>query len=124
MMKASAVLGLVALILFAASFSPWLERSTLDSGAQKDAPDAEALAAEGRALFLAKGCATCHRHDDVGRQPGLVEVGPTLTNYQPDETFVRQWLRDPQAVRPATTMPNLGLAEQEIEALIAFLAES
>jgi cytochrome c1 len=46
---------------------------------------------------------------------------PDLTHYQPDPAFVRTWLKDPQAVRPNTAMPNLGLTETEIEALLAFL---
>ena len=44
-----------------------------------------------------------------------------LTGYDPDPEFVRQWLRDPGAVRPGTEMPNLNLSDEETEALIAFL---
>jgi mono/diheme cytochrome c family protein len=84
----------------------------------------------GRSLFMAKGCSSCHRHDglDVARvsvrgDGTLVEVigPPDLTHYQPDPAFVRRWLRDPRAVRPATEMPDLNLSEEEIEALLAFL---
>jgi cytochrome c1 len=84
----------------------------------------------GRSLFMAKGCSSCHRHDglEVARvsvrgEGTLVEVigPPDLTHYQPDPAFVRRWLRDPQAVRPATEMPDLNLSEEEIEALLAFL---
>ena len=48
---------------------------------------------------------------------------PDLTDYDPDPGFVRVWLRDPEAVRPGTRMPNLGLSEEEIAALLAFLEE-
>jgi cytochrome c oxidase subunit 2 len=78
--------------------------------------------AYGRALFLAKGCTACHMHDQVSRSaPGPV-IGPNLTNYQADPNFVRQWLRNPQSIRPNTEMPNLGLSEADIDALIAFLS--
>jgi cytochrome c2 len=85
----------------------------------------------GRSLFLTKGCTTCHRHEGLnvarvdaandGRALFEGMGAPDLTHYQPDPAFVRVWLKDPQAVRPNTAMPNLGLKEVEIEALLAFL---
>jgi cytochrome c oxidase subunit 2 len=79
-------------------------------------------AEHGRALFLAKGCAACHQHSRVSLSvPGPV-IGPNLTIYQAEESFVRNWLRDPQAMRPNTRMPNLNLSEAEIDALVAFLS--
>ena len=78
-------------------------------------------AARGKALFRAKGCATCHAHAALGETRGG-GVGPALTDYRPDPDFVRRWLRDPAAVRPGTRMPALGLSDEEIEALIAFLS--
>ncbi len=70
---------------------------------------------QGRTLFRAKSCTTCHG-------PGL-HGAPNLRHYDPDPTFLRQWLRDPEAVRPGTAMPNLQLDEAEIEALIAYVVE-
>jgi mono/diheme cytochrome c family protein len=85
--------------------------------------EGEALAGRGRALFAAKGCLSCHRHDGFQEiQEGYLPDAPNLTHYQPDPAFVRSWLRDPRAIRPGTEMPNLELEEAEIEALIAFLA--
>lgn len=72
------------------------------------------LVDQGRALFRAKSCTTCH---DSG-----LHGAPNLRHYVPDAAFLRQWLRDPEAVRPGTAMPNLRLDDAEIEALIAFLA--
>lgn len=124
MLRTSIALGLLGLLLLVASLVPWSAGARLSMGSPESAPATQAeLAAEGRALFLAKGCATCHRHDAVGPQKTLIEVGPTLTHYEPDESFVRRWLRDPRAVRPTTLMPNLALSDDEIEALIAFLQE-
>ncbi|HEY1408337.1 MAG TPA: c-type cytochrome [Promineifilum sp.] len=133
-------LGLVALaiVLLALSFVPWG-----DEPAETIAPTVthevriaptRTTAEIGRTLFTIKGCATCHRHDglNVARlsfggetirvsESFLVAGAPDLTHYQPEPDFVRQWLSDPRAIRPNTTMPNLGLTEDEIEALLAFL---
>ena len=103
----------------------------LPSGAV--APSPTLLSAEvGRALFQAKGCTSCHQHAGLAisrvetRAAADLDLGeavgaPDLTHYRPDPAFVRQWLRDPAAVRPDTQMPNLRLSDEEIEALLAFL---
>jgi mono/diheme cytochrome c family protein len=86
------------------------------------APPVQEKAAAGGALFLAKGCVTCHRHDAISADGNdRLNIGPDLTSYQPDPAFVRAWLRDPAALRPNTQMPNLRLSDGEIEALLAFL---
>jgi len=139
--KVAGALAGLALVLLALSFVEWRATPTVAATEPTATPMPTAvpptptvtLAEYGRALFQAKGCGTCHRHDglDVKRviskddNPGLSLAGangaPDLTHYQPDPAFVRSWLRDPQAVRPATEMPNLHLDDDEIEALIAFL---
>jgi cytochrome c2 len=83
-------------------------------------------AAHGRALFQAKGCAQCHSHAQVQRSGQFMDAygasgAPDLTNRPLTPDYLRTWLKDPAAVRPGTEMPNLGLKETEIEALIAFL---
>jgi len=78
-------------------------------------------AAFGKQLFLAKGCATCHVHSAV-QTTFSVEVGPNLTTYKVIPAYVKTWLKDPKAIKPATTMPNLELKEMEIDALVAFLS--
>lgn len=78
----------------------------------------------GRALFIAKGCKYCHMRAGVSNMvPGPV-IGPNLTHYQGDRAFLRAWLRDPQAVRSETQMPNLDLSAREIDALITFLTSN
>ncbi|HWQ13472.1 MAG TPA: c-type cytochrome [Roseiflexaceae bacterium] len=82
--------------------------------------------AQGRALFMAKGCAQCHSHAQIqrsGQFMGAYGAGgaPDLTNRPLTPEYLRTWLKDPSAVRPGTEMPNLGLKEVEIESLIAFL---
>jgi hypothetical protein len=54
---------------------------------------------------------------DLLHGPGAAR--PDAVSERPD--FLRSWLKDPRAVRPNTQMPDLGLKQAEIEALIAFL---
>ncbi len=96
------------------------------SGASAPATATPAL--DGKALFLAKGCATCHQHAAVATSD-RVSIGPDLTHYTNSPAFLRRWLADPQAVRPQAAptfgpsgvMPNLHLSPDEIEALIVFI---
>jgi len=83
---------------------------------------ATADAAYGKAMFLAKGCATCHHHAALAGSGALGEGVPDLTTYRWNAEFLRSWLKDPAAVKPGTYMPTLNLKQDEIEALIAFLS--
>jgi cytochrome c2 len=88
---------------------------------QETATAAAVVSAEhGRALFLDKGCVTCHVNSRVAGNT-VVPVGPELTTYTRDAEFLRRWLADPPAVKPGTQMPNLQLSAAEIEDLIAFI---
>lgn len=121
--RISAALVLVALALLVASALPWPSWA----GGDARSPSA-ADVAYGRALFQAKGCASCHNHSAVagsGQFSGGWPNGgaPTLTAYPADPAYLRAWLHDPQALKPATAMPNPGLSDAEIDALIAFLKE-
>jgi len=79
--------------------------------------------AYGKALFLAKGCATCHHHAAVpGSGFGPGGEFPDLTTYRWNADYLRTWLKNPSAVKPGTYMPTLDLKKDEIEALIAFLS--
>ena len=90
------------------------------------APEATATmspAEHGQQLFRNKGCVTCHANDRVPGETGVFRIGPNLTHYRNDADFLRRWLANPKAVKPATQMPNLELTSAEIEALISFLNE-
>ncbi|MCB8984271.1 MAG: hypothetical protein H6659_10635 [Ardenticatenaceae bacterium] len=76
----------------------------------------------GAALFVAKGCITCHQHSGVSFSAGLsLSIGPDLSRYKGSPDYLRLWLHDPASVKPETVMPNLGLSSDEIETLIQFL---
>jgi cytochrome c2 len=116
--------------------------SPLDDAQTDDSATAlaGADAARGRELVDVKGCGLCHRMS--GTAPLRASMLPTgVAPLQPDEMaralrlapdlrFARdrwrasslvRWLVDPQAVKPGTPMPKLGLADDEARAIAAFL---
>ncbi|HEU5101345.1 MAG TPA: c-type cytochrome [Roseiflexaceae bacterium] len=123
-----AIIGLALLVLSALPGRPATSAAQVASATplQPTAVPPTALSADsayGRALFSAKGCATCHHHAAVaGSGFGVGSDIPDLTTYRWTAEFLRTWLKDPAALRPNTDMPNLHLKQEEIEALIAFLS--
>lgn len=88
--------------------------------------DSEAIPG-GRLLLSELSCTACHATADAGLQP---KRGPNLSGagrrYQ--DKWLRDYLANPQAIKPGTTMPNVlhGLkADQKqhaIAAIVAFLS--
>lgn len=91
--------------------------------------------AAGAEIFITRGCNGCHTI--TGLEGASGKVGPNLTHLYSRKTFagslfdldrrnLRRWLRDPPAMKPMDPdnnqgMPNLGLSEDEITQLIAYL---
>lgn len=76
----------------------------------------------GQRLFIAKGCVVCHTHEaviEVNR--AYFEDAPNLTDFTADPDYLAKWLDDPKSIKPKTYMPSLGLSEEEIGALVAFI---
>ncbi len=123
MKKLSIALGMIGFILLLWSFMPVASSTPGVATTRTSAPVASS--ATGKALFAAKGCATCHVNRRAIESAGecCEGVAPDLTLYTNDPAFLRRWLADPPAVRPGTQMPNLNLSDAEIEQLIAFLNE-
>jgi hypothetical protein len=64
----------------------------------------------------------CHSHSETNqiREFG-VDMGPNLTNFSASPEYLRVWLKDPLAAKSTAKMPDLGLKEVEMDALIAFI---
>ena len=64
------------------------------------------------------GCNGCHSLNDVG---GL--VGPTLdrAGFRLNSTWIYRWIRNPQAMKKHTRMPNLGASDADARALTYYL---
>ena len=83
-------------------------------------------------MRLAAGgaCATCHTIGGVSSAVGI--TGPNLTHVYARQAFagdtldmnpenLRLWLTNPPKEKPGSIMPNLGLSNDEITALVAYL---
>ncbi|HYI44005.1 MAG TPA: cytochrome c oxidase subunit II [Actinomycetota bacterium] len=94
-----------------------------------------ALAREGERIFMEEQlpaggqCINCHAIQGTDAQ---ARTGPDLTHFAARETFagaifqnspdaLGAWLRDPPGVKPGSLMPDYGLSEEQIEALVAYL---
>jgi cytochrome c2 len=127
MIKLSVVLAVIGLALLLFSVLPGQATTsavpTTVSPTSAPAAYSQADIAYGKALFSAKGCVTCHHHAGVPGS-GFASSGdiPDLTSYRWNADYLRGWLKNPSAIKPGTYMPNLGLKNDEIEALIAFLS--
>jgi cytochrome c oxidase subunit 2 len=86
----------------------------------------------GRTLFSAKGCIACHTAAGVPNAtgtigPNLTGIGdparrPTLTDGAANSPeHIREWIKDPQKLKPGTMMPNLQLSDKEADDLTALL---
>ena len=86
----------------------------------------------GKQLFAAKGCIACHVAPGVPGAsgtigPNLTGIGnqsrrPQLAGSLPNNTEnLKRWVKDPQAVKSGTMMPNLNLSDKEADDLVAFL---
>lgn len=123
--KARWAIALVAagLVLGAGSIVSAAQQPEAQPEAKVQAVDPAVSQVEvGRRLFIAKGCMVCHSHSETNaiREFG-VDTGPNLTNLTASPEYLRLWLKDPKAAKSTAQMPNLGLKEAEIEALIAFI---
>lgn len=86
------------------------------------------VAERGRHLFVAKGCVTCHVKADDHAMVGRSLQGsfaPNLTGRRFDAEWLTAKLADPARNRVRfngyVVMPNLGLDEKEIAALVSYL---
>ncbi len=100
-------------------------------------PAAGTLAAQGAKILAQGACVSCHgivgvnlKSADDPRAAGL--IGPNLTHFGSrnliaggvlpnDPAHLAEWLSNPQAVKPGSDMPNLGLSQDQINALVAYL---
>jgi len=84
-------------------------------------PEAAAKLAEtGKRLYSNKyGCNACHR---IGEEGGV--VGPALdrAGFRLNPTWMYRWIKYPQAMKPETRMPTLGLNDSDAKAVTMYLA--
>jgi len=76
-------------------------------------------AGQGGPLVFRQTCTACHA---VGGQGG--HIGPALDGVGDrfDAEYLGRWLSDPTSIRPETTMPQLGLSDEQVLELVTYLS--
>ena len=86
-------------------------------------------AAEGRKIFFANSCVSCHAIRGTSAK-GV--FGPDLTHLMTRQTLasgaalnshdrLRAWIRDPQQVKVGCLMPNMQMSDKEVDQIVAYL---
>jgi cytochrome c oxidase subunit 2 len=107
-----------------AEFQAWLANERRPASVSSDT-----TAAQGAAVFMSKGCASCHTIRGTG---ALGVLGPDLThvaarNWLAAGTLrntpgeLAAWIANPQALKPGNRMPRVALDARELGALTNFL---
>ena len=87
-----------------------------------DAPPAMQPRERGQALFVAKGCNTCHANADLVNRPDnySLAVGPALGGRQLATEYVVQKVKHPNS----QIMPDLGVSDADAAVIAAFVSAS
>jgi len=105
------------------NFEAWVRNE--QAPAAQPAPEV----ARGAQVFQSNACVGCHT---IAGTNARGETGPNLTHVGGRTTLasavlqntpaeMARWIRDPQDVKPEALMPKLGLAEDDIQAIAAYL---
>ena len=85
---------------------------------------------KGRETFLSLACTGCHT---VKGTTASGKVGPDLSKIASkksmaggavtpvNEDTLTRWIKNPQALKPSTTMPNLGLSDEQVRDIVQWL---
>jgi cytochrome c oxidase subunit 2 len=117
----------MALYVFAqrpAAYQAWLAGMEAPAPAPTGGP-----AAAGERLFMSSQCSSCHRIAGTAAQG---TVGPDLTHLASRTTLASltipntpvqlgKWISNPQAIKPGTRMPDLGLSSAQVAQVVAYL---
>jgi cytochrome c oxidase subunit 2 len=105
-----------------ADFAKWIAH-------QKTAATEDPQAAEGRTAFEHIACVNCHTVRGTLAQG---KFGPDLTHLASRDTLasgvikntpqnLRQWLNDPDSIKPGSLMPKMNLSNKELDAITAYM---
>ena len=95
---------------------------------QQQLPSATAVSA-GRRVFESTACVNCHA---VSGTTAKGVFGPDLTHLMSRDTIasgaapntqemLRIWIKTPDAIKPGSKMPAMGLSDQDLDAVTAYL---
>jgi len=71
-------------------------------------------------MFTSKGCVGCHAVGGVGGNvgPALDTVGARM-----ERAYLKDWISDPQKIKPGTAMPKLPFTPEELETMLDYLGK-
>ncbi len=107
-------------------FAAWVKQQ--QQPATKDLSD-NPRAQEGRAVFLRNACISCHT---IAGTSATGRFGPDLTHLASRDTIasgsvdntppnLRNWIADPNLLKPGSLMPSMHLNDQDLDAITAYL---
>jgi cytochrome c oxidase subunit 2 len=107
-----------------ADFDSWVRNQQTPA-----ATPVSAEAARGAEVFQRSACIGCH---NIAGTNARGQIGPDLTHigsrtsiaaglYENNRTEMARWIRDPPAMKPGSLMPKLGMSEDDIAAIVAYL---
>jgi cytochrome c oxidase subunit 2 len=108
-------------------FAAWVQKQKTPS-TPSDQLTAEQL--EGKSVFEHNACMNCHAIAGTGAK-GL--FGPNLTHVASRDTLasgafantpknLKQWIDDPDSLKPGALMPPMHLNEKDLDAVTAYLS--
>jgi cytochrome c oxidase subunit II len=97
--------------------------------AQMQSPVQDEKESAGRHVFEATACVNCHA---VGGTNANGRFGPDLTHMMSRKTIasgaaentpekLRQWIQNPDAIKPGSLMPAMKLSDADLDALVRYL---
>ncbi len=100
-----------------AAYLATMNDTNLDESSANYSQSESAITA-GEETVKTVGCLTCHAVDGLGSDfgPALDSVGAKVT-----PNYLRQWISDPKAYDPDTSMPSLRLSNRELNNVVAYL---
>ena len=104
-------------------FNRWIEEQSMPA-------HASAAVSEGQRIFETTACINCHA---VSGTVADGRFGPDLTHLMSRDTIasgaapntpenLRLWIQNPDAIKPSSKMPAMGLSDHELDAVTAYLA--
>jgi cytochrome c oxidase subunit II len=107
-------------------FAAWIKQQ--QKPAAQDLPG-NSSAAEGQTIFMHSACINCHT---VAGTVATGRFGPDLTHLASRDTIasgpikntpenLRQWIADPNSMKPGVLMPSMHLNDHDLDAITAYL---
>ncbi len=104
-------------------------RAEFDRWVQEQQQVPQSTASAGERVFQSTACVNCHT---VAGTPAKGLFGPDLTHLMSRDTIasgaapnthekLRRWIQTPDALKPGSKMPAMGLSDRDLDAVTAYL---